>query len=469
MDRRAGARDRGPPGLADSARDHAGPRSPAWRPSPPRSPPPASPASCCWAWAAPAWPPRSSPAPSAAAPATRPCWCSTAPIRARCGRWTSRPTRPRPSSWCRASRAPPSSPTRSWRTAGSEWPPVSRAGRATSPPSPTRAPPWPPWPGSGASAGCSRADPDVGGRFSALSHFGLVPAALIGADLGALLDEAAAMAAACRRAPADNPGLRARRRPRRAGLGRPGQGHLPGLPRPGRPARLDRATGSGEHRQGTARASSPSPASRPGRPEAYGDDRLFVYLSVDGDPDEAQAGAVDALEAAGHPVVRLPLRGVCRPGRRDVPLRGGGGHGGQRAGHPPLRPARRAAGQDAGHQGHGRRGRGRAHPGRARRRPRSAGRRPGRLPGRRPGPATTWPSRPSSPPPLRPRRRCRACAGGARPPAPGHHRGLRAPLPALHRPTPQGRSGHRACSCRWWTTPIPICPCRGPATPSGAW
>ncbi|MCW5876048.1 MAG: hypothetical protein KIS85_04110 [Anaerolineales bacterium] len=51
------------------------------------------------------------------------------------------------------------------------------------------------------------ADPDIGGRYSALSHFGLVPAALLGADLPALLASAAAMAERCKAAdPADNPG-----------------------------------------------------------------------------------------------------------------------------------------------------------------------------------------------------------------------------------------------------------------------
>ncbi len=50
--------------------------------------------------------------------------------------------------------------------------------------------------------------PDIGGRFSALSFFGLVPAALMGADLEALLQSARAMDAACRaRVAADNPGL----------------------------------------------------------------------------------------------------------------------------------------------------------------------------------------------------------------------------------------------------------------------
>jgi len=50
--------------------------------------------------------------------------------------------------------------------------------------------------------------PDVGGRYSALSVFGLVPAALHGVDLEALLQRAAVMAGACRRPAPENPGLR---------------------------------------------------------------------------------------------------------------------------------------------------------------------------------------------------------------------------------------------------------------------
>ena len=51
------------------------------------------------------------------------------------------------------------------------------------------------------------ADPDVGGRYSALIHFGLVPAALAGIDLDELVARAGAAAAACRREdPRENPG-----------------------------------------------------------------------------------------------------------------------------------------------------------------------------------------------------------------------------------------------------------------------
>jgi len=53
-----------------------------------------------------------------------------------------------------------------------------------------------------------RADPDVGGRYSALTAFGLVPTGLAGVDIGALLDEAAAIRPALEADDVDNPGLR---------------------------------------------------------------------------------------------------------------------------------------------------------------------------------------------------------------------------------------------------------------------
>ena len=52
------------------------------------------------------------------------------------------------------------------------------------------------------------ADPDVGGRYSALTAFGLVPSGLAGADIAALLDEAEAIRPALEADSADNPGLR---------------------------------------------------------------------------------------------------------------------------------------------------------------------------------------------------------------------------------------------------------------------
>jgi glucose-6-phosphate isomerase/transaldolase/glucose-6-phosphate isomerase len=148
--------------------------------------------------------------------------------------------------------------------------------------------------------------PDIGGRFSALSLFGLVPAALIGVDIGRLLDRAAAMAAACGLgiAAADNPALR---------LG----AALGGYARAGRDkvtlvlSPPIRALGAWLEQLLTESTGKQSRGlivvnEEPlGTPEVYGGDRLFVSLSLGPDPDLADRLA--ALQAAGHPVVHLPL------------------------------------------------------------------------------------------------------------------------------------------------------------------
>jgi transaldolase/glucose-6-phosphate isomerase len=150
------------------------------------------------------------------------------------------------------------------------------------------------------------APPDVGGRFSALTPFGLVPAALIGADPGALLEAAAAMAAACRRVPADNPGfvlgailgeLALAGRDKATFFTSPALAALP--------AWIEQLVAESTGKDGTGIL--PVAGEPAGPPEAYGEDRLFVYLSLAGDHDGDQATAVAALEAAGHPVVRLRL------------------------------------------------------------------------------------------------------------------------------------------------------------------
>ncbi len=98
------------------------------------------------------------------------------------------------------------------------------------------------------------ADPEVGGRYSALTAFGLVPSGLAGADISKLLDEAAAIQPALESDDPDNPGAAARCAPRRGQRGGRGQGGLrgqrvrhPGVRRLGRAAhrRVD-----GQERQG---------------------------------------------------------------------------------------------------------------------------------------------------------------------------------------------------------------------------
>jgi glucose-6-phosphate isomerase len=142
-----------------------------------------------------------------------------------------------------------------------------------------------------------RNPPVIGGRYSALSLFGLVPGALIGAPLVELLDSAEAIAADCAEPdPAANPG---------AALGtvlgelaRAGRDKLT-LVLPEAIASLGNwieqliAESTGKEGMGIV----PVVGEDLGAPDAYGEDRLFVALG--------EHSAVDALDAAGHPVVRL--------------------------------------------------------------------------------------------------------------------------------------------------------------------
>lgn len=151
--------------------------------------------------------------------------------------------------------------------------------------------------------------PDIGGRYSALSYFGIVPAALMGIDIDALLDSAEAMSRAC--APSasttDNPGLR---------LGAlMGQHYLsgqdkvtittsPDLDSFGLWAEQLLAESTGKEGKGLV----PITGEPLGRPSAYGRDRLFIYLRLEGSVDEHQEHDLQKLEDAGQPVVRLDMK-----------------------------------------------------------------------------------------------------------------------------------------------------------------
>ncbi|MBK8178145.1 MAG: bifunctional transaldolase/phosoglucose isomerase [Planctomycetes bacterium] len=149
----------------------------------------------------------------------------------------------------------------------------------------------------------------IGGRYSALSDFGMVPAALCGLDVRGLLERAAEMSRACGPAvdPRDNPGAR-------LGL------ILGTAAKQGRD-KVTLVASSSVQRLGAwleqliaestgklGRALIPLEAEALGSPKHYGTDRVFVYLSVRGDDDSAQAKALQKLEQAGHPVVRIELR-----------------------------------------------------------------------------------------------------------------------------------------------------------------
>lgn len=151
--------------------------------------------------------------------------------------------------------------------------------------------------------------PDIGGRYSVLSYFGLVPAALIGMDVGKLLDRACAMAASCRHsAPLrDNPG--AYLGAMLGSLGRSGRDKVTIVASPkvssfGLWAEQLIAESTGKEGRGLVPvADEPLVA-----PSAYGDDRLFVYLKLAGDANATTDRQVKTIERAGHPVLWLNLK-----------------------------------------------------------------------------------------------------------------------------------------------------------------
>lgn len=152
---------------------------------------------------------------------------------------------------------------------------------------------------------------DVGGRFSALTLFGLVPAALAGVDAGLLLERARAMARACspQTPTRENPGLRlgaALGRHARAGRDKVVLVLPPSFELFGLWIEQLVAESTGKNGKGILPVTG-EPLEAPSR---YGRDRLFVSVSLKGRPDAEAEKRLVALEQAGHPVVRLELDGA---------------------------------------------------------------------------------------------------------------------------------------------------------------
>jgi glucose-6-phosphate isomerase len=162
-------------------------------------------------------------------------------------------------------------------------------------------------------------DPDIGGRYSALSYFGLVPAALMGADVEAVLDAAQVAEQACANydQSSNNQGL---------WLGMSlGEMALAGrdkltltVPEPltsfGLWAEQLVAESTGKEGRGILPV-----ADEPlGEPDVYGDDRVFAWLrdpeNVSSDDGDTSA-KMDALTEAGHPTVMLNAYGAADLGR----------------------------------------------------------------------------------------------------------------------------------------------------------
>ncbi|MFN3742983.1 MAG: bifunctional transaldolase/phosoglucose isomerase [Anaerolineales bacterium] len=143
------------------------------------------------------------------------------------------------------------------------------------------------------------ADPNVGGRYSALSAFGLVPAALLGLDLERLLSEAAEMRRQClpNIPPARNPGLMLGVVLAEATLlERDKLTLLADSPLRPFSAWVEQLVAESSGKQGKGIL----PVSEvPASPEEYGTDRLFVYFRSDGEIQPQ----LEALQQAGHPLL----------------------------------------------------------------------------------------------------------------------------------------------------------------------
>lgn len=155
--------------------------------------------------------------------------------------------------------------------------------------------------------------PDIGGRYSALTYVGVVPASLLGIDLDALLSRALVMLADCSEPdPARNPGLALGLAV--GTLARDGRDKLTFVADPeiasfGAWAEQLLAESTGKQGVGIV----PVDREPLGRPEVYGDDRVFVRLALQGSAGpatpsgEAADALLERLEAAGHPVIRIGL------------------------------------------------------------------------------------------------------------------------------------------------------------------
>jgi transaldolase/glucose-6-phosphate isomerase len=157
--------------------------------------------------------------------------------------------------------------------------------------------------------------PSIGGRYSVLSNFGLVPAAAAGFDVELFLRSAHLMVRSCAAdvPPSENPGVAlglALGAAARKGRDKVTIVASPGIADFGAWAEQLIAESTGKNGKGLI----PVDAEPLGPPEAYGSDRIFVYLRLDA-ADQRQDKAIDSLEKAGQPVIRISIPDAMQLGQ----------------------------------------------------------------------------------------------------------------------------------------------------------
>jgi transaldolase/glucose-6-phosphate isomerase len=158
--------------------------------------------------------------------------------------------------------------------------------------------------------------PSIGGRYSALSNFGMVPAAVTGIDVSKFLKNTEQMVEGCDE-DADavtNPGVI---------LGtilglaaNQGRDKMTIVTSPGifdLGAWLEQLLAESTGKSG--KGIIPVDRERLAKPDTYGSDRVFAYLRLESDPDKEQSAAIDALAKAGHPVVRIVVPDIYNLGQ----------------------------------------------------------------------------------------------------------------------------------------------------------
>ena len=155
--------------------------------------------------------------------------------------------------------------------------------------------------------------PSIGGRYSVLSKFGLVPGAAIGLDIEGLLRSTRIMARACAAdvPPEENPGVQLGVAlgvaARRLGRDKVTIVASPAIAPIGAWLEQLLAESTGKHGLGLIPV-----ADEPlGPPEVYGSDRFFAYVELEGGVDPAQRAAMQELAKAGHPVATLSIKDVA--------------------------------------------------------------------------------------------------------------------------------------------------------------
>jgi transaldolase/glucose-6-phosphate isomerase len=159
-------------------------------------------------------------------------------------------------------------------------------------------------------------EPSVGGRYSVLSPFGLVPAAAAGINVRTLIKHTLAMVRSCGAdvPPHENPGVQLGLAMGLAGLEGRDKVTISASKKIadfGAWAEQLIAESTGKEGKGLI----PIDGEPLADPEIYGNDRFFIDIRTDGDNDRAHDEKLDALERAGHPVVRIVMRSIDHLGQ----------------------------------------------------------------------------------------------------------------------------------------------------------